>query len=260
MIRVSDYVITPNDIAHAFRWRYVVGILVGVGLAIGLGKVGAGPDIALFVSAIVAAVIWKMDARIPFAAAIACFIGIMAASVVAPKSSSDQGSLREQLAVAAFYCLVIGVALLIREQFAPRRKRAKKAQPAVAAQTAASTPIAARPAPRSVPAPAAPYVIPANAGIQSKYSAAPAAQQAFKPHLAPHPMLLKPQHTGSGRAFPAPTGQAVREYSQPGLALQHKTPQPLPKSRIIDVMRPAPSRPQHIAPRPHRPHPRLVQL
>jgi hypothetical protein len=190
MLKVSDYFITPRDIAHAFRWRYVLGVIVGMSVAIGLGKVGVEPDIAILVSVIIMAVLWRMDARVPFGLAIACFIGVMVASLMpqAPGRAAP-GDPREALAVSAFYCLVIGVALLIREQIvSPKRKyMARRAQRQALAF----------PATKFVPPQPSPIKTPIRSAIPG------ASQQlankpvtintpaTFKPHLAPHPALQK---------------------------------------------------------------------
>ena len=155
MLKPSDYFITPGDVARAFRWRHLIGATVGICIIAGLTTIGLGWDVALFAGSIAAAVIWKMDARIPFGAAIACFIGIMVASVIGPSNGGTQGSLREQLAVSAFYCLVIGVALLIREQVMTRKHHHNVTAPQVMSisDSVVAMPLAHAPGNRAVTAP-----------------------------------------------------------------------------------------------------------
>lgn len=119
MIKVTDYFYTPADIWRGLRIRHAVGIVAALFVAAGLKKVGVGTDVLLFVSSIVATQIWLLDARVPFVGAIACFIAIMIASLINPTAVSNNGSLRERLAVIAFYFLVVGVLLLLREHIRP---------------------------------------------------------------------------------------------------------------------------------------------
>lgn len=111
-----DYVFTPKDIARAFRPRHIVGVSAGTAVALGLHYgLKFGLDISLLLATLTTVVIWRLDTRVPFIGAIVCFVLIMIASIFNPSTSTTQGSWSDQFAVIAFYFLVIGVVLLIRE-------------------------------------------------------------------------------------------------------------------------------------------------
>lgn len=122
-MRITDYFYTPKDIWNGLRIRHAVGFVAALFIVTGLHILGVGTDVTLFAASIVATQIWKMDPRVPFVGAIGCFIAIMVASVVSSEASSSAGALKERLAVIAFYFLVLGVLLLLREHIKPPKQK-----------------------------------------------------------------------------------------------------------------------------------------
>lgn len=120
-MRASDYVITPQDVWRGIRGlglvRAVLLVLVNVGSVLAL-RTGLGAELVLLVYCISVALLLRIDSRVPFVAAIALLIAIAGLSAFDPSVSGAKNTLQERLAVLVYYCLVMGVALLIQEQAA----------------------------------------------------------------------------------------------------------------------------------------------
>lgn len=140
-VNLSEYIFTPADIwrlVKALGWRRCLaasGVLAGAIGAVMLGQ-DAGWVVPLAITLM--AVVTRVDARAPFAVAIALLLIIAVWSAVDPATGSAAGeqSGPEALAVWAYYGLVLGVVLLLRDQVWPRRHViVQKAVSAVAAVT-----------------------------------------------------------------------------------------------------------------------------
>ncbi len=125
-VNLSEYIFTPADIwrlVKALGWRRCLaasGVLVGAIGAVMLGQ-DAGWVVPLAITLM--AVVTRVDARAPFAVAIALLLIIAVWSAIDPATGSAAGeqSGPEALAVWAYYGLVLGVVLLLRDQVWPRR-------------------------------------------------------------------------------------------------------------------------------------------
>lgn len=118
-VKLSDYIVTPVDIwrlGKALGWRRILAAS-GV-LAAGGGALAAGANSELVVPFVITllAVVTRVDARAPFAVAIALLV------IIAAWSAFDSSGGPEVLAVWAYYGLVLGVVLLVRDQIWPRRQ------------------------------------------------------------------------------------------------------------------------------------------
>ncbi len=215
-------------------WRYPVGLIVGGGLAcLAIYKLDVPVNVSLYTAFIIVAIIWSLSSRIPFGIASACLIAIIIVSIMVSDANGMQSNLREQLALGAFYGVVVGVILLVRERFwQPKNKRAHSdvQQAADTADTVLGGGLADITVPKALPAsrPVAPRHLQAHKPMQGVHakpssghnaqykpegaSGARANQQRlatkYKPHLAPHP-LIHPQGpkpnpvrtAGSGRTM-----------------------------------------------------------
>lgn len=184
---------------------------MGAGIATAMAYSGISLSIAMCTGFIAAAIIWALSSRIPFGIASACFIAIIIVSIMVPDTNDLQSNLREQLAIVAVYCLIIGIVLLMREQFDRKKHPSPVIDPpatpeqtstdqspqtsggladiAVPAMSAASPPhTTARPSMhdmRRVPKGAS--------GARVNQQGLATHSKVYKPQLAPHPLLHKGQ-------------------------------------------------------------------
>lgn len=120
VFRISDYLITPQDILRGIRFLYAratlydfLGImllsLTGITLIHATTLSGEAIFIILFVASML---FWRVDSRLPLTLGILCLATIPALLFMFHKNILLTGEYRaEQLAIWAYYFLVIGVLL-----------------------------------------------------------------------------------------------------------------------------------------------------
>lgn len=124
MVNIVDYIITPVDM---WRWLKGLGRLRGLLLVVGCmgvfvaATLGVSGSLLSVVAVVYMAVVLRVDARTPFIGAIILLILIAAVSAFDTSQATNRDSLQNTLAVYAYYCLVLGVLLLIRDQVVPSR-------------------------------------------------------------------------------------------------------------------------------------------
>lgn len=255
-MRATDYVITPMDVWRGIRslgWlRAVLLVLVCAGSVWALSA-GKSAELVLLGFSICSALLLRVDSRLPFVAAIVLLIGIAALSVFDPSVSGVKNTPQERLAVLVYYCLVLGVVLLIQEQVAPQK--AAVSAPAVQTvplqQTVAipraavmQQPITAPPAATGVAAmqPMAPM----RPMQSARHSLAPAAQQLHRvtADAANTAARMGMRHAAARAiATPGTIGASTQRLSVDGvrpMAPSRLAPQPAVASRITAPVTVAP--------------------
>lgn len=176
-MRATDYIVTPADVWRGLRglgWMRALLLIAVSTLSILALQAGKSTELVLLGYVIATALILRIDARLPFVAAIALLAAIAALSVFDPAANGVKDSPQERLAVLVYYCLVLGVVLLIEEQMLPER-----AAKLASTQQQHNQP-AAVPAASAIPMPAVSHV-PAS----PMAAAQPVARQAVSAQTVP---------------------------------------------------------------------------
>ncbi|PID31961.1 hypothetical protein CR970_03070 [Candidatus Saccharibacteria bacterium] len=118
-MRASDYFLTPGDVWHSVRklgWlRASLAIVVIAVWIVLLVAPAVSGGAASAVAVVVLAVVLRIDTRVPFVLAILLLTLIAVLSMLGGRSSQEMSDSIEQLAVMAYFMLVIGVVLLVRD-------------------------------------------------------------------------------------------------------------------------------------------------
>jgi len=131
MINIKDYILVPKDVGVlAIRfwrrlnytdWLGVVGIVLYV-LVVGW-MYGMPGEPLFFIGFILAMIYWQIDSRVSIALALVCLVCIPMLLVLFNKNMLFSGEIwAEQVAVWAYYFLVIGVVRQICEYWGERGK------------------------------------------------------------------------------------------------------------------------------------------
>ena len=216
-MRASDYVITPLDVWRGVRGLGIVRVgllaLACVGSVLALHR-GISTELVLLVFSISTALLLRIDSRLPFVAAIILLVTIAALSAFDPAASGAKNTLQERLAVLVYYCLVLGVSLLIQEQMVAARQPAPDQNAAPAPQPVAPAPVPVYARSLAAPAahqlhrsPAQPAVTPATRPpVRPQQTVAPMRSSVDGFALAPQPLLASP---AVHRATAVPAAQSL---------------------------------------------------
>jgi hypothetical protein len=126
-VKLSDYIITPVDLwrlGKALGWRRILAASGVLLVTWGALVAGQAPSWVVPLAITAVAIITGVDARAPFGLAISLLLVIAGWSAFDPAASTttDGDTGPEILAVWAYYGLVLGVVLLLRDQVWPRRQ------------------------------------------------------------------------------------------------------------------------------------------
>ena len=139
--KTSDYLFTPGDCIRLARefWRGLktLGFRDGIGLALLAGvalalrlSMGFGLEAIYFWVCAVAVVYWRLDARLPIGAALACLVTIPVLLLLYNQNILFTGDAwAERVAVWAYFFLVIGVAKQLFDLQVARHRTDTKPSP-----------------------------------------------------------------------------------------------------------------------------------
>ena len=132
MLKIKDYILIPKDIltlGKMFRfWQHYtdwLGILILFLYVLLFGWLfGVPAEPLFFIGFILAIIYWGMDSRVSIAFALACLVCVPILLILYNKNILFQGEIwAEQVAVWAYYFLVIGVVRQIFEYRAEAKSK-----------------------------------------------------------------------------------------------------------------------------------------